>query len=207
MKYKADSTLRASRAVPHPSTDRALCRLTAEVERDPVHSTRYGRQRKLSLRPRRGKLAHCGSRALHKGSGESRGRGVAGSRGRGVAASWRRGVAASRRRRVAASRRRGVAASWRRGIAASRRRGVAASRTHERFPTASVDLLCTRVGHRSHFGSRYNIGLLRSRKPFRSPAHHKFEARHAEHLKRYQALHHARSCAVMTARCTDAAMQ
>lgn len=44
---KADSTLRSSQAVPHPSTNRALCRLTSEVERDPVHSTRYGRQRKL----------------------------------------------------------------------------------------------------------------------------------------------------------------
>ena len=43
---KADSTLRSSRAVPHPSTNRALCRLTSEVGRDPVHSTRYGRQRK-----------------------------------------------------------------------------------------------------------------------------------------------------------------
>ena len=42
---KADSTLRTSQAVPHPSTIRALCRLTSEVERDPVHSTRYGRQR------------------------------------------------------------------------------------------------------------------------------------------------------------------
>ena len=42
---KADSTLRTSRAVPHPSTNRALCRLSSEVERDPVHSTRYGRQR------------------------------------------------------------------------------------------------------------------------------------------------------------------
>ena len=42
---KADSTLRSSRAVPHPSTNRALCRLTSEVGRDPVHSTRYGRQR------------------------------------------------------------------------------------------------------------------------------------------------------------------
>ena len=42
---KADSTLRSSQAVPHPSTNRALCRLTSEVERDPVHSTRYGRQR------------------------------------------------------------------------------------------------------------------------------------------------------------------
>ena len=44
---KADSTLRSSRAVPHPSTDRALRRLTSEVGRDPVHSTRYGRQRCL----------------------------------------------------------------------------------------------------------------------------------------------------------------
>ena len=50
-KSKADSTLRASRAVPHPSTDRALCRLTSEVERDPVHSTRYGRQRLRLLTP------------------------------------------------------------------------------------------------------------------------------------------------------------
>ena len=48
---KADSTLRTSRAVPHPSTNRALCRLTSEVERDPVHSTRYGRQRKHMERP------------------------------------------------------------------------------------------------------------------------------------------------------------
>ena len=45
---KAGSTLRTSQAVPHPSTNRALCRLTSEVERDPVHSTRYGRQRTLS---------------------------------------------------------------------------------------------------------------------------------------------------------------
>ena len=43
--YKAGSTLRSSRAVPHPSTNRALRRLTSEVGRDPVHSTRYGRQR------------------------------------------------------------------------------------------------------------------------------------------------------------------
>ena len=35
---KADSTLRSSRAVPHPSTNRALCRLTSEVRRDPVFS-------------------------------------------------------------------------------------------------------------------------------------------------------------------------
>ena len=40
-----DSTLTSSQAVPHPSTNRALCRLTAEVRGDPVHSTRYGRQR------------------------------------------------------------------------------------------------------------------------------------------------------------------
>ena len=44
---KADSTLRSSRAVPHPSTNRALRRLTSEVRRDPVHSTRYGRQRQI----------------------------------------------------------------------------------------------------------------------------------------------------------------
>ena len=38
----------SSRAVPHPSTNRALRRLTSEVRRDPVHSTRYGRWRHLS---------------------------------------------------------------------------------------------------------------------------------------------------------------
>jgi hypothetical protein len=47
-RIRADSTLRFSRAVPHPSTNRALRRLTSEVRRDPVHSTRYGRQRKLN---------------------------------------------------------------------------------------------------------------------------------------------------------------
>ena len=36
---KADSTLRSSQVVPHPSTNRALSRLTSEVRRDPVHST------------------------------------------------------------------------------------------------------------------------------------------------------------------------
>ena len=41
---KAGSTLRSSRAVPHPSTNRALRRLPSEVGRDPVHSTRYGRR-------------------------------------------------------------------------------------------------------------------------------------------------------------------
>ena len=45
---KADSTLRSSRAVPHPSTNRALRRFTSEVGRDPVCSTRYGRQRYMS---------------------------------------------------------------------------------------------------------------------------------------------------------------
>ena len=44
---KADSTLRTSQAVPHPSTIRALSCLTSEVKRDPVYSTRYGRQRKI----------------------------------------------------------------------------------------------------------------------------------------------------------------
>ena len=49
---KADSTLRSSQAVPHPSTNRALRRLTSEVERDPVYSTRYGRQREcMTQRP------------------------------------------------------------------------------------------------------------------------------------------------------------
>ena len=47
---KADSTLRCSQAVPHPSTNRALRRLTSEVRRDPVHSTRYGRRRSLAPR-------------------------------------------------------------------------------------------------------------------------------------------------------------
>ena len=45
-KKKASSTPRDSQAVPHPSTNRALRRLTAEFGRDPVYSTRYGRWRK-----------------------------------------------------------------------------------------------------------------------------------------------------------------
>lgn len=70
-KQKADSTLRSSRAVPHPSTNRALRRFTSEVKRDPVHSTRYGRQRwrwgggwsraglgLVTLIPRTGALVH-----------------------------------------------------------------------------------------------------------------------------------------------------
>ena len=43
---KADSTLECSQAVPNPGTSWALSRLTSGVESDPVHSTRYGRQRK-----------------------------------------------------------------------------------------------------------------------------------------------------------------
>ena len=39
------STLRSSRTAPHPSTNPALRRLTSEVGRDPVHSTRYDCQR------------------------------------------------------------------------------------------------------------------------------------------------------------------
>ena len=42
---KAGSTRRCSQAVPHLSTSQALCRLTSGVKKDPVHSTRYGRQR------------------------------------------------------------------------------------------------------------------------------------------------------------------
>ena len=45
-KPKANSTLRASRAVPHPSTDRAFRRLTSEFGWDRVYSTKYGRWRK-----------------------------------------------------------------------------------------------------------------------------------------------------------------
>lgn len=51
-KRKASSTLRASQAVPHPSTDRALQRLTSEFGRDPVYSLRYGRQRIRQAPPR-----------------------------------------------------------------------------------------------------------------------------------------------------------
>ena len=51
-KGKADSTRRCSQAVPHPSTNRALRRLTSEVGRDPVCSTRYGRQREIGAEKR-----------------------------------------------------------------------------------------------------------------------------------------------------------
>ena len=46
---KANSTLRASRAVPHPSTDRAFRRLTSEFGWDRVYSTKYGRWRKHQI--------------------------------------------------------------------------------------------------------------------------------------------------------------
>lgn len=36
---QVDSTLVISWAVPRPNTNRAMCRLTSEVERDPMHST------------------------------------------------------------------------------------------------------------------------------------------------------------------------
>ena len=45
IRKKASSTQGCSRTVPQFSTDRALRRLTAEFERDPVYSTRYGRWR------------------------------------------------------------------------------------------------------------------------------------------------------------------
>ena len=45
---KANSTLRASRAVPHPSTDRAFRRLTSEFGWDRVCSMKYGRWRMLT---------------------------------------------------------------------------------------------------------------------------------------------------------------
>jgi hypothetical protein len=44
-RQKANSTLTASRAVPHPSTDRAFRRLTSEFGWDQVYSTKYGRWR------------------------------------------------------------------------------------------------------------------------------------------------------------------
>ena len=40
---KASSTLRASQAVPHPSTDRALRRLASGFGRARAYSSRYGR--------------------------------------------------------------------------------------------------------------------------------------------------------------------
>ena len=45
---KANGTRRASQAVPHPSTDRALRCLTSEFGWDRVHSSQYGRWRRIS---------------------------------------------------------------------------------------------------------------------------------------------------------------
>ena len=47
---KADSTQRSSQAVPHPSTNRALCRLTSEVRRDPVFSATVWPSAKVMFR-------------------------------------------------------------------------------------------------------------------------------------------------------------
>ena len=44
---KASSPLRTSQAVPHPSTDRALRCLTSEFRWDRVHSSQYGRWRRM----------------------------------------------------------------------------------------------------------------------------------------------------------------
>ena len=66
IRQKADSTLRSSRAVPHPSTDRALRRLTSEVRRDPVHSTRYGRRRPLPTNDARASLVGNGRRRPYR---------------------------------------------------------------------------------------------------------------------------------------------
>ena len=68
---RAGSTLECSQAVPHPSTNWALCRLTSEVRRDLVHSTRYGRQRQdmcqtLLLHLGKGGGAILGSRPLRR---------------------------------------------------------------------------------------------------------------------------------------------
>ena len=87
---KADSTLRSSQAVPHPSTDRALRRLTSEVERDPVHSTWYGRQREIihSFCAGAGFLGGgCGVTSAGRGV-TSAGRGIT-SAGRGITSAGR----------------------------------------------------------------------------------------------------------------------
>ena len=61
---KLTATLKSSRAVPHPSTNQALCRLTSEV-RDPVYSTRYGRQRHDVCEQHHGITRLAASRGLH----------------------------------------------------------------------------------------------------------------------------------------------
>ena len=57
---KANSTLRASRAVPHPSTDRAFRRLTSEFGWDRVYSTKYGRWRNHFFRTAHKSENHIG---------------------------------------------------------------------------------------------------------------------------------------------------
>ena len=66
---KADSTLRSSQAVPHPSTNRALRRLTSEVRRDPVYSTWCGRRRGHKSSSREGRKG----RKVLQSSGHARG--------------------------------------------------------------------------------------------------------------------------------------
>ena len=71
---KANSTLRASRAVPHPSTDRAFRRLTSEFGWDRVYSTKYGRWRKHPIprtheaaeAPRRIRLSRWKTLSCHR---------------------------------------------------------------------------------------------------------------------------------------------
>ena len=63
---KADSTCRCSQAVPHPSTNQALGSITSEVRRDPVYSTRYGRQRKYLQKTYEVKCI-CTERSKRKG--------------------------------------------------------------------------------------------------------------------------------------------
>ena len=66
LSHKADSTLSASQQVAQASTRRALHRLTSEVERDPVHSVRFGRQRiQCNDKPRGTKTSQFGTRNPH----------------------------------------------------------------------------------------------------------------------------------------------
>ena len=64
---KAGSTRRSSQAVPHPSTNRALLRLTSEFGRDLVYSQWYGRQRDI-----RAALGKVLGRAWRGKKGESK---------------------------------------------------------------------------------------------------------------------------------------
>ena len=66
---KASSTQMASQAVPHPSTDRALRRLTSEFGRDLVYSSRYGRLQPLTCSLLRFRMSEA-STMLASNSGE-----------------------------------------------------------------------------------------------------------------------------------------